>query len=133
MNSEIFSYTAKSSNRCILLDQYNWPAGKHLATYLKINSNTAAIFVSIFAIFNGLGRPVYGYLTDHLGTRISASIIFFINTFASILLKNGANIRVIQELLGHEDLKTTQIYAKIIDDKKKVAANKIVLDLWTMN
>lgn len=54
--------------------------------YLKINSNTAAIFVSIFAIFNGLGRPVYGYLTDHLGTRISASIIFFINTFASILL-----------------------------------------------
>ena len=31
-------------------------------------------------------------------------------------------------MLGHKELKTTQIYAKIIDEKKQEAANKIKLD-----
>jgi len=32
-------------------------------------------------------------------------------------------------MLGHRDLKTTQIYAKIIDETKREAANKIQLDI----
>jgi site-specific recombinase XerD len=41
----------------------------------------------------------------------------------------GTDIYTVSKLLGHKELRTTQIYAKVIDDKKKDAANRIKLDL----
>lgn len=45
------------------------------------------------------------------------------HTFATLALTRGADLYSISKLLGHTDIKTTQIYAAIIDRRKKEAAD----------
>lgn len=51
------------------------------------------------------------------------------HTYATLQLTLGTDIYTVSKLLGHRELRTTQIYAKVIDSKKVEAANKIKLDL----
>lgn len=53
----------------------------------------------------------------------------FRHTFATLQLFNGTDIYTVSKMLGHRDVKTTQIYAKIVDESKRKAVNKIQLNL----
>lgn len=47
------------------------------------------------------------------------------HTLATLLLKNGENLRVVQEILGHSSIKTTEIYTHVINAEKDQALDQL--------
>lgn len=54
-------------------------------------------------------------LASDITKRVKAHT--FRHSFATELLRNGADIRTVQELLGHTDIRTTEIYTHVMGDK----------------
>ncbi len=89
----------------MLIDKYkNHPEAVNRGTLLPVLSNQKMnAYLKEVAVICGLDK----HLTMHLARH----------TFATYLLTENIPIESVSKLLGHKSLKTTQIYAKVIDSK----------------
>ena len=73
-----------------------------------------------------INRPLKTWVAK---AGINKNITFhcFRHTFATLQLSSGTDIYTVSKMLGHTNVKTTQVYAKVIDEKKNKAAEAIQL------
>jgi len=50
------------------------------------------------------------------------------HSYASLLLENGVDIYTIKSLMGHTNVKTTQIYTHLVNEQKEKAANTLYIE-----
>lgn len=102
--------------------------------YLDINQQARELMQGIGKpderVFIGLNYSSYMNVALQmwiLKAGITKQITFHCarHTFAVLQLTLGTEIYTLSKMLGHSELKTTQIYAKIVDEKIKEAVNKI--------
>lgn len=81
-------------------------------------------------VFEDLTPP--SWISRPLGRWIAAAgikkhITFhcFRHTFATLQIAAGTDIFTVSKMLGHTNVRTTQIYAKLVDEKKEQAAQAI--------
>lgn len=77
-------------------------------------------------VFDKLGaysRVVLKEWVEAAGINKAVSYHTARHTFATMLLTYGADLYAVSKLLGHSDIKITQIYAKLIDQRKVEAVN----------
>jgi site-specific recombinase XerD len=97
----------------------NYKACRALKTYLQVRPKTdlPALFISKFKTPitpRGYEWIVKQYLT---AAKIpNASVHALRHTFGTHMAKNGANLKTIQEMMGHADLKTTSRYVSLARD-----------------
>jgi integrase/recombinase XerD len=126
-NTRMLAVRGKGSKERLM--PLNEAAKKIMAEYLGLLSSTNARRQGkwLFPSFGEAGHLTRQHFARELKALAAAAGLrcaqvsphVLRHAFASHLLHNGADLRVVQTLLGHADISTTQIYTHVLDERLK--------------
>ena len=94
---------------------------KNARPYMVKDENETALFVNVSGV--RLSRQGFWKLIKHYRSEagIQAEITphTLRHSFAAHLLENGADLHSIQEMMGHADISSTQLYSRVVNSKIK--------------
>lgn len=125
IKSDVIEYRQKKTERNEYLDLPE--TAKDILSKKRIEKNIFPMpNMKIFKIptISPLSNNIRRWVKE---SKINKRITFHSarHTFATLCLTNGVDLYTVSKLLGHKDITTTQIYAKIVDAKKKEAVKLI--------
>jgi len=91
----------------------NWLIDRNLLQIKKGNEDFLFLNQRGAKLTRAMIFEIVKILTELAGIRKKVSPHTFRHSFATHLLENGANLRAIQQLLGHESITTTELYTHI--------------------
>ncbi len=74
-----------------------------------------------------ISRPLRRWI-ESAGITRNITFHCFRHTYATLQLANGTDIYTVSKMLGHTNVRTTQVYAKVIDSKKDKTTEAINID-----
>lgn len=106
------------------------PIGSDAVKYLRIFIDEIRVHIQVktgnedFVFLNNRGNPISRVmvfliiknLAEKTGIKKSISPHTFRHSFATHLIEGGADLRAVQEMLGHESITTTEIYTHLDRD-----------------
>ena len=75
-----------------------------------------------------INRPIKKWVVE-AGITKHLTYHWFRHSYATLQLAGGTDIYTVSKMLGHTNVRTTQVYAKVVDAKKEEATKTIKLDL----
>lgn len=113
-----------------IIEKYSGTEGKLIPVitnqkmneYLKVIGMWAGLTDLIEVVTYDKGKPTLKLVPKY--EKISCHIAR--HTYATLSLTRGVPIEVLQKTLGHADIKTTMVYAKVVDEYK----DRVILEAW---
>jgi len=129
-DGNVGTLTVRGKGRKTRVLTLNYKACRAIKNWLRVRPNygTPALFLSKFRTpITPIGFQwiVKRYMEE--ANIFNAHVHTLRHTFGTHMVKKGTNLRVVQEMLGHNDLKTTSIYVSLAREQmdKQIQANAL--------